>query len=147
MTGTTPPFDETEICDQAKLNTRILSLLLIAYAKERGQTPLDALRFLGRIVAPGWDEFSGKGALAATRTTALNFASLGAEIVHLGGDETRAETTVTGWPAEEDLAFCGVAREDCDALFASWETIAGRLGLRYSWRREGNRTTLTFSQD
>lgn len=146
MSNSTLPFPDAEVCDQAKLNARILPLLVMVYAKQQGQTPLDALRFLGTIVAPGWDELRGQGALAVARTTALNLASLGATVERLAGDAAQAETTVTGWPTEEDLDFCSLAREEADALFASWDTIAERLGLSYAWQREGDRVTLSFTQ-
>jgi hypothetical protein len=146
MSDLTLPFSDAEVCEQAKLNARIFPLLLMAYAKQQGQQPADALRYLGGVVAPEWDELRGQGALAVARTTALNFASLGAVVERLVGDAAQAETTVTGWPTDEDLAFCGLTREEADALFASWDTIADRLGLRYAWRREEDRPTLSFTQ-
>lgn len=146
MTDSTLPFTDVEVCDQAKLNARIFPLLVMVYAKHQGQTPEAALNDLGGVVAPGWDELRGKGALAVARTTALNLASIGATVERLDGDENQAETTVSDWPLEEDLEFCGLTRTETDALFASWSTITDHLGLRYAWRRDGNRVTLSFGQ-
>lgn len=141
-----PAFSEAEIGAQAQLNARLLVLLVIAYAKDRGQSPTDALRSLCEIVAPGWDDFRAQGAFAVARNTALNLASIGATVERLTGDGAQAETTLAGWPLAADLALCGLRREEADALFACWNVFTDRLGLDYDWRREGERVTMRFAQ-
>ena len=56
MDDTQEAFTSEEICEQAKGNVGALSLLLLAYARDRGQPLEEAVRFFGRTFAPGWDE-------------------------------------------------------------------------------------------
>jgi hypothetical protein len=138
-------FGEDEICAQAMLNARALPLLVLVYAKELGQPIEDAFRFLGDRVAPGWDSLMGRGAYAVTRVAALNLASGGAELLSLSGDATRAEATMRGWPATEDLDFFGLNPDEADAIISSFGRVADRLGLRYDWRRTDDRITMIFA--
>ena len=62
MDVTTDPFTSEEICEQATGNAGALSLVLLAYARERGESLPEVARFAGRIFAPGWDTERGKGA-------------------------------------------------------------------------------------
>ncbi len=148
MTATTrgPWFTPDEVCEQAKGNTGGWPLALLAYARDRGQPPAEAARFVGRLFAPGWDDLPGKGALEAARAAALNLASGGAEVRRLGGDADRAEAVVAGSPTAEELAFFGLAIEEADAAHAVFEPIAERLGLRFAYRREGDEVALAFER-
>lgn len=146
MDVTTDPFTSEEICEQATGNAGALSLVLLAYARERGESLPEVARFAGRIFAPGWDTERGKGARVAARWAALNAVSCGSTLQRLTEDSKRASTTVSGWPTDEDLAFVGLSRDEADALFEVFDPIATRLGLRYSWRRDGDAVEMTFEE-
>ncbi len=139
-------FTTEEVCDQAQGDATAGGLALLAYARERGETPEAAAAWLGRTFAPGWEESRGQGARHAMRWVALNVASLGGEVRSLSGDERRAEATVAGWPGEENLAFFRLGQAEADALYGVFGPIAEHLGLRFEWRRAGDAVTLAFEQ-
>ena len=139
-------FTAEEVCEQAKGNTGAMLLALLAYARDQGQSPADAARFVGRLFAPSWDEVLGQEALVAARWAALNLASGGAEVRRLAGDGDRAEAVVAGWPTADDLAFFGLSREEADAAHEVFAPIAEPLGLRCAHRRDGDEVALAFER-
>ena len=138
-------FTPEEICEQAKGNVGALSLLLLAYARDRGQPLEEAAQFCGRVFAPGWDELPARDARTAVRWAALNMVSGGGELRRLEGDARHAAAVVGRWPQEEDLAFFGLSQQEADTFYGLFTPIAERLGLAYSWRRDGDDVTMTFS--
>ena len=142
-----PGFTAEEVCAQARGNASALILVLLAYARNRGDDPAAAARFVGERFAPSWDGLRGEGALAAARAAALNLVTGGAELRVLAGDGDRAEATVAGWPGEEDLAFFGLTRADADAFHGVFGAAAERLGLRFAWHRDGDAVALAFVRD
>jgi hypothetical protein len=138
-------FTSEEICEQAKGNVGALSLLLLAYARDRGQPLEEAAQFCGRVFAPGWDELPARDARTAVRWAALNMVSGGGELRRLEGDARHAAAVVGRWPQEEDLAFFGLSQQEADTFYGLFTPIAERLGLAYSWRRDGDDVTMTFS--
>src|SRR5688572_27779353 len=138
-------FTREEICAQATGNVGALSLLLLAYARDRGQPLEEAARYWGRVVAPSWDEVAQGDARTAARWAALNMVTGGGELRRLEGDGRQAEAVVGGWPSGEDLAFFGVSQAEADAFYALFAPIAERLGLAYRWRRDGDAVTMTFT--
>ena len=64
----------------------------------------------------------------------------------LSGDEARAEAVIAGWPSLDLLRAFGIDRDDADRTYAIFGPIADVLGLRYEWRREGDKVTLILSQ-
>jgi hypothetical protein len=145
MDGASGNFTREEICAQATGNVGALSLLLLAYARERGQPLEEAARDWGRVFAPSWDEVSTGDARTAARWAALNMVTGGGELRRLEGDARHAEAVVGGWPGDENLAFFGLSRAEADAFYALFAPIAERLGLGYQWRRDGDAVTMTFA--
>ena len=136
-----------EVFQQARGNAGAFPLVLLAYARDQGRPLAEAVAFVGHAFAPGWEEDRGQGAAAAMRWVALNLASSGAEVQGLAGDAARAEVTVMGWPAAEDLAAFGLSRDEGDTFYGVFEPIAEHLGLRYAWRRDGEAVVLALADD
>src|SRR5215211_9136212 len=145
MDGSQETFTPEEICEQAKGNVGALSLLLLAYARDRGQPLDEAAQFSGRVFAPGWDEVPARDAWTAARWAALNMVSGGGELRRLEGDARHAESVIGRWPLDEDRAFFGLSQQEADMLYALFTPIAERLGLAYTWSRDGDAVTLTFT--
>jgi hypothetical protein len=139
-------FPDEEICEQAKGNTSATLLAMLVTARERRESLVDAAGAIGRIFAPSWDAEQGKGAREIARWAALNALTCGAELRRLEGDASRAEAIVAGWPGPDDLAYFGLTQAEADALNELYGPIAERLGLRYSWRREGDQIVMTFAK-
>ena len=139
-------FTEEEVVEQAKANVTGSGLALLIYAREHGESPETAARWLGAMFAPGWEEMRGKGARTVARMAALNIVSSGATLLKLDGEEDRAEATVVGWPGDDELEFFGVTLDEADAMFTVFEPIAEALGLQYRWLRQGDAVTMTFEQ-
>ncbi len=145
MDGSQETFTPEEICEQAKGNVGALSLLLLTYARDRGQPLEEAARFFGHVFAPSWDEVPARDARTAARWAALNMVSGGGELRRLEGDARQAESVVGRWPLAEDLSFFGLSQQEVDMFYVLFTPIAERLGLSYSWRRDGDDVTMTFS--
>ena len=145
MDGMQDAFTTEEICEQAKGNVGALSLLLLTYARDRGQPLDEAARFFGRVFAPSWDEVSARDARTAARWAALNMVTGGGELRRLEGDARRAESVIGRWPLDEDRAFFGLSQQEADRLYALFTPIAERLGLAYTWSRDGDAVTMTFA--
>ena len=145
MDDTQEAFTSEEICEQAKGNVGALSLLLLTYARDRGQPLEEAVLFFGRSFAPGWDEVPARDARTAVRWAALNMVTGGGELRRLEGDARHAESVIGRWPLNEDLAFFGLSQQEADAFYWLFAPIAERLGLAYTWRRDGDEVTMTFT--
>lgn len=141
-----PDFTDDELRSQAQGNATAAGLALLVYAREHGETPESAARWLGTLFAPGWEEVRGQGARQAAQWAALNTVSLGATVRAFAGDEGRADVTVAGWPGDEALGFFGVSQDEADAMFSVFASVADHLGLRYQWQRQGDAVTMTFEQ-
>ena len=145
MDGAQEAFTSSEMCEQATRNVGALSLLLLTYARDRGHPLEEAVAFFGRVFAPSWDEVPARDARTAVRWTALNMVTAGGELRRLEGDTRHAEAVVGRWPVEDDLAFFGLSQQEADVFYALFAPIAERLGLAYTWRRDGDNVTLTFT--
>jgi hypothetical protein len=145
MDGTQDAFSAEEICEQAKGNVGALSLLLLTYARDRGQPLDEAAQYFGRVFAPGWDELPARDARTAARWAALNMVTGGGELRRLEGDAQQAESVVGRWPLDEDLAFFELSQQEADMFYALFTPIAERLELTYAWRRDGDDVTMTFT--
>ena len=140
-------FTAEEICEQAKGNVGALSLLLLTYARDRGQPLDEAAGYFGRVFAPSWDEVPARDARTVARWAALNMVSGGGELRRLEGDTQHAESVVGRWPLEEDLAFFGLSQQEADMFYALFTPIAERLAIAYTWRRDGDDVTMTFTAE
>ena len=139
-------FKRDEVLQQAKANAQALFVVTVGYITEKG-LPLDEFSsYVGEKFTLGWEPLRGRGALAAMRMFALNMVSVGGALESLSGDEARAEATIAGWPSPDLLRGFGVSRDDADRAYAVFEAIAAVLGLKYEWRRQGDRVTLILSQ-
>ncbi|HKG29258.1 MAG TPA: hypothetical protein VKB01_08990 [Thermomicrobiales bacterium] len=147
MDGSQDAFTSEEICEQAKGNVGVLSLLLLTYARDRGHPLDEAARFFGRVFAPSWDEVPARDARTVARWAALNMVTGGGELRRLEGDARRAESVIGRWPLDEDRAFFGLSQQEADMLYALFTPIAERLGLAYSWSRDDDAVTMTFAAE
>jgi hypothetical protein len=139
-------FTKDELLEQAKANAQALALVAIGYIKEKGLPPDDYWSFVGEKFTMGWDALKGEGARAAMRMFALNMVSVGGTLESMSGDEARAEAVISGWPSPDLLQTFGGSRDDVDRMYAVFQPIASVVGLRYEWRRDGDRVTLILSQ-
>ncbi len=139
-------FTNDEVLQQAKANAQALGLVSTAYVKAKGLPVSDYWSFVGEKFTSGWESLQGKGALAAMRMFALNMVSVGGALDSLSGDERRAEAVISGWPSTEMAEGFGVDNGDADSAYAVFDAIAGLLGLKYQWSRQGERVTLVLSQ-
>jgi hypothetical protein len=147
MDGSQDAFTPEEICEQAKGNVGALSLLLLSYARDRGQSLDEAAGYFGRVFAPSWDEVPARDARTVARWAALNMVTGGAELRRLEGDARHAESVVARWPLDEDRGFFGLSQQEADMFYALFTPIAERLGLAYTWRRDGDDVTMTFTAE
>jgi hypothetical protein len=139
-------FDRDEVLEQAEANAQALFLVAVGYVKEK-RLPIDEFwSFVGEKFTLGWEAVQGKGARVAMRMFALNMVSVGGTLESLSGYEARAEAIIAGWPSPDLLRAFGVSRDDADRSFAVFQPIAAFLGLRYEWRRMGDRVSLILSQ-
>jgi hypothetical protein len=74
--GTT--FAPERILKQAQGNGTGVTLGIIAYLKEHGQSPSGLFTSIGQRFAPTWEGMKGRGAKEVARGAALNMVSLGA---------------------------------------------------------------------
>lgn len=139
-------FTDDEVGDQAKGNAVATMLALFLYAREHGETPETAARWVGKLFALGWTDVQNQAAHHAARLAALNCVSLGATLQSLSGDERRAEVIVAGVPDRETADVFGLNVDEADAIFTIFEPIAYYLGMQYRWQREGDTVTMVFEQ-
>lgn len=137
-------FTEEQVGRQAGLNARGMSLGILALARNHGESPDSAARFLGEIFAPGWEALKGKGAFVALQRAALNAVFVGVPLHALSGDEHRAEAVFGEWPADADLDLFGLTRDDTAAIFAIFEPVARFLGLTCQWERRGREVLMVM---
>jgi hypothetical protein len=136
-------FTHEQISQQAQLNTNYLCLVAVAYLKEHARSMDEFWAFVGRRLAPGWEQ--GLTAKEVARWSALNMVSGGGNLRLLSGDESQAEVVIGGWPSEESLAFFELTQEEADTLWGAFGPIAESLGYGYKWRRQGDEVTMAFS--
>ena len=139
-------FTKDEVLEQAKANAQALALVALGYIKQKGLALDEFWSFVGGKFTLGWDALQGKGARVAMRMFALNMVSVGGTLESLSGDEAWAEATIADWPSPDLLQAFGGSQGDVDQMYAVFGPIAGSLGLRYEWRRQGDRVTLILSQ-
>lgn len=139
-------FSDDELRLQAQGNGTAFSLALLRYARDHGETPDAAARWLGTLFAPNWESLQGQGAQAIARAAALNVVSLGGTLHNLTGDEQQAEVTLTDAVDAAYLEAFGLTRAEADALYTVFEPIADALSYALQWERTGETITLIFRQ-
>jgi hypothetical protein len=72
--------------------------------------------------------------------------SVGGTLKSLSGDDVRAEVVILGWPAEDWLKDFALDRADLDPFWDIFRPIAEHVGLRYDWKRRGDKVTTTVSR-
>jgi len=131
-------FTTEELLTYAQGNATAFVLSTIAYLKEHGLAVEDYVRFFGSKFAAGWEELRDQPLTAVARMAALNAVSVGGTLRSLSGDEDRAEVLVEGWPDEEISGVLGLGHDEGEVMWDSFEPIMEHLGVRYSWRHEGD---------
>ena len=148
-TPAAPPgvgFPPEQVARQAQLNASAGLLTGLAYTKTQGRRLEEFVAFAGRQFVAVWGDLSGTGPAAVARAAALQMASLGAPLHALTGDAARAEAVLGPWPPPELVGFAGLSPAECDAVYGLFGLSAARLGLRFVWRREGERVVLEFAR-
>ncbi len=135
---------QKELLEAAGGNFTGLALLTIGYLKAHQQSTLDFWHYIGTNFAKTWTQ--GITALEMAKESALEWVSVGAELVELAGDETHAMAVLSGWPAPGRLERYGGAQDEADELCEIMRPIAGRLGFEYEWKREGDRIILVYTR-
>ena len=131
-------FTTEELLTYAQGNATAFVLSTIAYLKEHGLAVEDYVRFFGSKFAAGWEELRDQPLTAVARMAALNAVSVGGTLRSLSGEEDRAEVVIEGWPDEEISGVLGLGHDDGEVMWDSFEPIMEHLGVRYSWRHEGD---------
>ena len=138
-------FSTQELLESAQGNCTAFILATARYCRERG-IPFDEwVISTGSLFAPTWDETADKSPLGIARRAARNMLSLGATEMAVKGDDTQAEVTYR-WPDAGALGIFGLAVQETQTFPRIFEPIAARLGLRFAYTLEGDRTRLTFAR-
>jgi hypothetical protein len=148
-TPAAPPgvdFPPEQVARQAQLNASAGLLTGLAYTKTQGRRLEEFVAFAGRQFVAVWGDLPDTGAAAAARAAALQMVSLGAPLHALAGDAGRAEAVIGPWPPKELAGFAGLSQAECDAIYGLFGLLAARLGLRFVWRRAGERVVLEFAR-
>lgn len=144
MSDEKPTYTDEQIIEFAQGNLNGINILLAKYCKERDLSQEDLSAFLGREFAKAWEP--GLTARQLADGMAVNFASFGAEVQSVSGDEVSAKAVIRGWPTDESLQFFGVTREEHDAFWMVPQVIATNLGFDLNWSRDGNVVTMKISR-
>jgi hypothetical protein len=144
MTG--PEFTPEQLYERAQGNVTAFVLGTIAFFKEQHRPVEEWVTYIGNRFASAWEQVKGQGAKAALEEVVLNFASAGGSLRSFSGDESKAEAVVTDWPPSDFLELFGLAQEDIDAFYEIFNPIATYLNLQYTWHREGNLVSFTFTR-
>jgi len=131
-------FTEADITRQALVHSSALTYLMVAYARECGQSPEHVAEFAGRVFTKGWARHVDQDALGIIRSIALILVSIGGEIVSLTGDSLEAEVRASGVVTEEEASFFGITRDEADRFCNVFVPMAASLGYVFTWRRAGN---------
>jgi hypothetical protein len=147
MSDSVPELDEgtEELLDHAEENLTAVILGTAAFCKTRQIPFSEWVDFIGKSVAPTWDEVKGQGPRQIARLVALNVVAAGGDVDGLTGEDSRAELRCR-WPDGEDLAHFGLTREDLDPFLEVYGPIAARLGLQYEASRAGDEITVVFAR-
>jgi hypothetical protein len=138
-----PEWTDEELQQWGKNLFWVFSLLPLVYFKQQGQSIADYGKFVGEFFAPGWEK--GKGALEIARQQAFNYASVGATLISLEGDEKRA-TVVIDIPIKEIANNFNLSLEEVDLFVGdNFKPIAVFLDMTYTSQYEGERWTWEFS--
>ena len=141
---TKPVFTPEQISEQAQENVNYLCLAMITYLKKNA-FPLDEFwAYVGHRFAPTWEP--GASAKEVALGAALNMVSAGCQLHSVSGDESQATASLTGWPPEEgSLEFFELKQEEADSLWGIFDPIAESVGYNYTWDRQGDEVTMTFT--
>ena len=137
-------FTTEQLLNQARGNLSATMFLTVSFCKERGLSLDEYWLYLAHKFAPGWPQDATLKRVA--EIFALNFASHGAEIRSLSGNESRTELVFGGWPEQGLLDFCGLTWEDVDPLFNAMGPFAAQTGCTFEWHRDGDEVTFVFSR-
>ncbi len=138
-------FTPEQIAQQAQGNAIASFLVSISYLRDHDLAVDQYVAYVGRRVAPGWEALRDRPIQDVAKMAALNMVSLGGELQSLSGDDSKAEAVIRGWPPEDWRTFFALDLADVDSLWSAFEPVAEHLGLRYSWKRQGDEVTMIFS--
>lgn len=142
----TTTFTLERIAEQAGGNATALALATISYLRDHDLDVDEYFVYVGRRLAPTWEERQGQAPRDVAEAVALNAVSFGATVQSLSGDDSQAKLVVQDWPPEEMQALFPLDVADIDPIWDIYQPIAEYLGLHYDWKRQGNEVIVTFSR-
>jgi hypothetical protein len=141
-----PTFTPKQITEMAQENANAFALASVAFLRERDISIDEFATYIGRCFAPGWEEMRGKTAREVAHLTALNMASVGAEVLSLTGDGSQAHLVIADWPSKDFCEFFSLSQSDVDPIWNLYEPVARYLDFNYTWKRRGDEVTMIFSR-
>lgn len=139
-------FTSEQLMNQAQGNATAIGLATVAYLRDNNLNVNEYSLSVGQRFAPGWAGMQDRGARNIAQAAALNMVSVGGTLESFSGDDSRAEAVISGWPEADLLAFFGLDYADFESFWNVFQPIADSLGVQYSWQRQGDRVTMTFSR-
>ena len=139
-------FPPEQVARQAQLNASAGLLAGLAYTKTQGRRSKEFVAFAGRQFVAVWGNLPDTGA-AASRAVACAADGLPGGRCCTRWPATRgAPSCSRPWPPKELAGFAGLSLAECDAVYGLFGLLAVRLGLRFVWRRDGERVVLEFAR-
>ena len=144
---TTAPWTDDELLQQAQGNANAVTAATLLYVRENGRSVEDYAAFVADTFAESWNALKGAGALDVARTSAFNPVSLGATLVSLDGNADHASAVVDASPLIENAEAFGASADDVATMWRVFmERIADRIGIRFTFGRDGSRFTFDLSR-
>lgn len=144
---TEPGWTEAEILRQAQGNANALAAVSLLYVKDRGDSIEQFARFVAERFAPSWSQLVGRGAVTVARAAAFNPISLGAKLASIDGNDQHASVVIDAAALEAANANFGLSADEYGSMWRIlMEEIAHRVGVQFTFERQGGRWTFEFSR-
>lgn len=139
-------FTKEMISTQSKNNAMGFMFLAGGYLKEQGVSISNFTTYVGEKFSPGWEGFKGKTVKEITSFAALNWVSVGYELISFSSDEKEAIAVLRGVPNQDNLTLVGLTSTEFDYYWDLFHPIAKFLGVTYKWNRQDDNITISFSR-
>jgi hypothetical protein len=136
-------FSPEQVAERSMLNARSLCLAPVVFAKENGLSPADFWTSIGKQYAPSWEGMESEPLIEIIKEIAFNTISVGATLLSLSGDESKAEAVFGEWPSTSALSFFSITQAEADETWGVFGPIVESLGWKYQWQREGDKVIAT----
>jgi len=134
------------ISKQSKINAKGFMFLAIGYLKEQGISIDNFAAYVGDKFSQGWEGLKEKPVKEIASAAALNWVSVGCELISFSSDEKEAIAVLSGVPSTDDLTFAGLTLTEFDNYWDLFHPIAKFLGVTYKWNRQDDKVTISFSR-